>query len=179
MTKSAVPRRTLLGILLGILFWVMTLGLARVAASNTAAEQRVFRCESQGKVTYSDIPCAIGAEEVEVGKGLNSFTANDVALQTRSTTEPKQPKSKHASSKQANSRQANSNRAGPRAGRSGSIAEEQARHRQQCKDFQERIDAISKKLWSDNSLRKRSSRSEQLRDRQSKLEEQRRIAKCH
>jgi hypothetical protein len=123
----------------------------------SADSRRIYRCESDGKITYSDVACTGKPEAVEVDTRLNTFTAEDPPrIETKGT------------SKQF---------AGPRA--SDSIAEEQARHKLKCNDIANRIDVITRQLWSDGSLRSRSNRAEKLRAQQAKLESERRTYKCH
>jgi len=137
--------------------WV--LGALAIVGSNSVTAGEVFRCESGGKVTYSDIACPQGADRV-AASGLNSFTADEPVRQIVS---------KHPARQSVPAL---------RDSRSASIAEEQAKHKQHCRDLTDRIDAITTKLWSDSSLRKRSNRTEQLQERQRKLAAERSTAKC-
>lgn len=135
-------------VLAAILTPVLTSAIA------VAAERRVYRCESGGKVTYSDVACSGKPEAIEIERRLNTFDSD----QPFNSSKPA-PK------------------AAPRR-TSPSIAEEQARHKAQCKELNARIESITKQLWSDDSLRSRSKRTEQLKAQQTRLEAQRREGRC-
>jgi hypothetical protein len=127
-----------------------------IVGTEARADPQIFRCESQGRVTYSDIACADAVDKMEVATtSLNSYSAD----------EPPKRSAHIATAK-------------PVAHRSGSIAEEQLRHKERCKDLAEQLDSISAKLWADDPGRKHQAHIDRLHEQQKKLERQRSAEKC-
>src|SRR5262252_8915998 len=120
------------------------------------ADRPIFRCEAEGKVTYSDSTCPQTANKSEVETGpINVYSADQPTIHR---TEPK-----HV------------------AHRGESTAATQIRHKERCKDLSDQLEVIQTKLRSSEPTRSgtRSDHNEKLRDRQLKLEKERKTEKCH
>jgi hypothetical protein len=125
-----------------------------VAASSSQAADRIFRCESEGKVTFSDRGCAESDGQTEVQPGrLNSFD-----------TEP-------ASKKPAAARVSDVPNRKPR---DSSIALEQQRAQQKCQRLADRLTAIEVKMRRGYSIEE----GERLREQRRQIEQQRRTERC-
>ncbi len=158
----------------------MALGLASATAR---ADHPIFRCESQGHVTYSDVVCATAADKTEVAaESLNLYSVNDSTLNDSMLNESTR-KASHAIS----SRATNAKSTAVRRANGTSIAEDQMRHKQRCKDFADQLDMIAEKIWAGPPGGKHAARANRLADRladrllvrQRKLEQQRHDEKCH
>lgn len=139
-----------------IAFFLGLVAFYLLAGPPSRADRPIFRCESEGRVTYSDTACADAPTKTEVdARSLNVYLA-DPSAQHRKTAKPA-------------------------VHRGESIAETQIRHKERCKDLANQIEAIETKLRSDNSLRNgsRSSRNDALEEKQRKLEKDRKTEKCH
>ncbi|HYM34920.1 MAG TPA: DUF4124 domain-containing protein [Steroidobacteraceae bacterium] len=124
------------------------------------ATRQMFRCESQGVVTYSDRACSENADRIAVAIEQSNSAAEEKATQP--------PHVKVAAKKVV---------------QQSSIAEEQVRHKQRCQELAAALDAVAKKIWNDDSAGSRRSRAnnraDHLHDQQQKLERERRDEKCH
>ena len=128
---------------------LLIIGIACSPLSAFTAEKQIFRCESEGRITYSDTACGNVAtkEAIEVGP-LNSFTATTV-------TRP-------------------SKRQSPPTAKSSSIAEAQQRAKERCAKLDVRLDAIQTKLRRGYSVEE----GNRLRDQRRQIEAQKRAQKC-
>jgi hypothetical protein len=132
----------------------LALALALWAISLPAqADRPIFRCESGGKVTYSDSACPDAADQSEVETGpINIYTADQPT--------PHRTDAKHV------------------VHRGESIAETQIRHKERCKDLADQLEGIQTKMRS-SEPRGKGDRNKKLLERQLKLEKERKAEKCH
>lgn len=123
--------------------------------------RHLYRCELQGTLTYSDTACDAEPDKVEINVDrLNTYDATElprnVAYKSQSIT-----------------------RIEPRESPSASIAEEQMKHKQRCKEIVSRLDAVTEQMRRGDSGRGGPDRINRLREREREVEEQKRAEKCH
>lgn len=123
--------------------------------------RHLFRCELRGLVTYSDTACDAEPTKVEINVDrLNTYDATElprnVAYKSQSITKIE-----------------------PREAPSASIAEEQMKHKQRCKEIADRLDAVTEQMRRSDSGRGGAERTNRLREREREIEGQKRAEKCH
>jgi len=114
---------------------------------------RIFRCEANGKITYSDQRCASTPTTEVVLRPTNSYHAD---------TSPTTPSRSASVRREQSPKQA------------ASIADEQQRVKQQCQRLADQLTTIEIKMRSGYSAKQ----GEQLRERQRQLEQRRRTERC-
>jgi hypothetical protein len=132
--------------------------VASTAIKDAAAGDHIYRCEAQGRVTYSDTGCVNAADKVEVAvKPLNTFQEEPIpAGQHSGQSKPqKSGHSQHA--------------------RTESIASELQRSKLLCQRLADRLETVQVKQRTGHT----AEQGERLREQQRQLEQQRRTEKCH
>lgn len=138
---------------------LIALAATLLMTRDSSGGDRIFRCESGGKVTYSDRGCGENAEQAEIEPGpLNSFS----------------PESSAKSRASADATSAASKKAAPRKARDGSIAIEQQRAQQKCQRLADRLTTIEVKLRRGYTV----DQGERLREQRRQIEQQRRTERC-
>jgi hypothetical protein len=135
--------------------WLLLAALAGAHATaddSGGAGRPIYRCNSDNGVTFSDRPCAAAAEVYASATPLNTFEPPKV--------EPRP-------------RPAATNRPREAAGFDGQ-RNDQAKLAEKCQRIQQSLRDIRSKMRAGYTARE----GERLRERQAKLEEQRRSAKC-
>jgi len=108
--------------------WMIVPALLTFAATNCIADDapksepgKIYRCESQGHVTYSDTACAQAPDKTEVNtEGLNGYRSESI-------DNPPLNSSNGSSPSRADNKSAKDH--------SRSIAEEQAERRERCRQI--------------------------------------------
>lgn len=139
----------------GAIYLGTVLCAAAVMPLSTAAlaDAKVFRCEVNDVVTFSDRPCGPDAQVHEPdGTRVSVFAAPPIAK--RSSLSAKTPR---RDTKQ-----------------SDAIAMLQAKHKERCTRIERSLNDIRSKMRAGYDVRQ----GERLRDRQRKLTQQRRDEKC-
>jgi hypothetical protein len=135
---------------------------ASMGAHAQSATAKIFRCEVDGRVTFSDRPCGGPLDEVAIGP-VNTFKAID--------SDPSQKPPSTLGVPNAN---------GPKiaSGTAGSMAAEQLRQKQQeqqrCQQLSSRLEDLQAKLRSGYTAKQHNS----LQQRRRRLEEQIRQSRC-
>ena len=150
---------------------VMVSSLFAVAAFDCMADDppksepgKVYRCESQGRVTYSDIACAKAPDKTEVNtEGLNSYhSESDYAPSNASNDSPPS----HADNK-------------PTKDHSRSIAEEQAERRERCKQIASASETVRGYETHRDTVREFASNADsQIAQKRKDVEKARAADKC-
>ena len=153
--NTPVVFRSALTICLLVGFGVDSPAGDQVADSNRDAVRRIFRCESQGRVTYSDTACATAPDKTAVAaEQLNTYAAIDPPQKVGNAANVKRPATRPA--------------------RDDSIATEQLRAKQRCQRLADRLATIEVKMRTGYT----APQGERLREQRRQLEQQRRTEKC-
>jgi hypothetical protein len=133
------------------------LGLISYAcfAKDPVDVRRIFRCEADGRIIFSDQPCVMAPSTEIVLRPSNSYHSDRPAAELSSTR-------KIAASQGQSTRQ------------SEAIAAEQQRAKQRCQRLADQLVNIENTMRSGYSAKQ----GEQLRERQRQLEQQRRTEHC-
>ena len=163
----------------GTLRLIVVLALCLGASANLrAADQpgkqstKVYRCETQGKVTYSDTACEKAEDKVEVDTGgLNIADAQDTSINSRAIdnhTHNSHSSRSSGSSSRSSSRQASS-----------SVAANQAQHKERCKQIASASDTIRGYETHMDTVRNFTDTADsQVKDLRKNLEKQRKDSNC-
>ena len=122
-----------------------------VADDPGAKSRPIYRCKAADAVTFSDRPCDAAAEVYEAGARVNTYEAPDFA-----------PRASIAPAVKARGRE------------SDSEAKARAKLLERCERIQQSLRDIRSKMRSGYTAKE----GERLRTRQTKLQNQRRAAKC-
>jgi hypothetical protein len=136
--------------------WIVgpSIAAALLVATHAKSGDKMFRCESGGKITYSDRGCGNATEQVIEPGALNSFTAEPAAKRTLAAK--------------------SSSSGADRKARNSSIAIEQQKEQLKCQRLADRLTNIEVKLRRGYTLEE----GERLREQRRQLEQQRRTERC-
>ncbi|HEY7638474.1 MAG TPA: DUF4124 domain-containing protein [Steroidobacteraceae bacterium] len=122
------------------------------AARFALAVLAVYRCTVDGVTVFSDRPCEPGAAAYEPDTSRISTYSPPPATATQASAQPRADRKR----------------------RGAAIAEEQARHAALCERLRSGLKDVAARMRSGYNAKQ----GEQLRERKSKLEQQRRAQKC-
>lgn len=128
---------------------------------------RVFRCEINGKITFSDSVCEKAPDKREVSVG--SLNGGSVTTPKGTTTIHAPPASKAPPSGKSKPLEIRPNNT--------SAAQSQADKKMRCKDLSMQLDGIKKSLKDGNGLRDMGE-SMRLSDERQRLEQESKNQKC-
>ncbi len=127
-------------------------------AETTSESRKVFRCQIDRQIVFSDRPCGSAVESTEVHLTANNTYRNSDSAPTPAKT----------------SRAPNHSASRSIERLSNSIAAEQLREKQRCQRLSDQLDTIQAKMRAGYT----AQQGERLRERRRQLEQQRRTERC-